>query len=301
MYFRKIIQIKAEDSPNVKVCLLELARRGDTPEVRRELIARTPVFPGVLTFAEYCHRRKTWDEERQAVGLDAVFYQGKAVMMYPEEWRVKSADAEGALRRLTGLDYWQRHARAIGIDTGEGLSDTVWTAVDELGIIDQEAEKTSDTSDVPGKTIAFAKKHGVPPDFWMFDAGGGGKQHADTLRRQGFVCRTVRFGEGMTPDPRSGLTTKTERLDIKEDKYVYKNRRAEMGHELRLCIDPNNVGWIASFPGVGLKRSELPFCIPRTGPLERQMAELNRQMKPIPLQYDREGQIWLPPKNKWTN
>src|SRR5690606_23172595 len=54
-YYRKVIQIKGSDSPNVR--------------------AKKHILDGVLDYHEYVKRRTTWPKQRQVIGLDAEFFQ----------------------------------------------------------------------------------------------------------------------------------------------------------------------------------------------------------------------------------
>ncbi len=112
----------------------------------------------------------------------------------------------------------------------------------------------------------------------MFDRGGGGKEHADRLRSQGFDVRTVAFGGTVTPEPSPLPATLGGRVDARERAFAYRNRRAQLFHELRLLLDPAGPG----------RR----FAIPA------QFVELRRQLAPMPLLYDEEGRIRMLPKSK---
>ena len=103
MFYRRCIQFTALDSPNVRAGLgLDLG--GETGPL--------PV-PGMLTYEEYVHRRKTWDEQRQTEGLDANWYAGAKLMLVPEPWIV-SARRYQTERPPRGFPRW------AGIDPGEG-------------------------------------------------------------------------------------------------------------------------------------------------------------------------------------
>lgn len=255
----RVIKIRAEDSPNVQ-------QRRDN------------AIPGVLTWTEYQDRRASWDKIRQCVGLDAEFYEGAEILMFPPEWLNR------AHRLADELGGKVRKARAIGIDPAEGGDKTAMAAVDEFGLIELVSERTPDTSVIPPAVIAFARKHGLEgsPEQWVFDRGGGGKEHADRLRAMGYECRTVAFGETLTPDPKRGLRMFSERLETREERYAYVNRRVEMYHQLHLLMDPADVGLTK---GRG-------FAIPA------EYQELRRQLAPLPMMYDAEGRLKLPPKNK---
>lgn len=270
-YYRKVIRIRAEDSPNVRYGLAQV-RAGIEPT--NEILV-----PGVLTYADYVKRRKTWDPIRQCIGLDAQFYEGAEILLFPPEWLNL---AEIRAEQIKGL---VRKARAIGIDPAEGGDKTAMAAVDELGIIELVSKKTSNTAVIPREAIAFGAKHGVAPENWVFDRGGGGKQHADTLREQGYAVRTVAFGESISLDPKRGLQMVETRMEMKEDKYVFLNRRAQLYGEFSQLLDPG------LYPdGFGLA-SGLCGCVgdPET--------ELRHQLAQIPKKYDKEGRLVLLPKH----
>lgn len=274
-YHRRVIRICAEDSPNVKRGLAQ-RRAGKQPDYLE-------VVPGVLSLAEYDHRRATWDKMRQCIGLDAQFWKGGELFLYPAD-RLAVAVETG--RRLAK----GRTAKGIGVDAAEGGDNTVMAAVDELGLIAMEATKTPYTSVIPGMVIAFGMKHNCPAQKWFFDRGGGGQQHADRLRDMGYGVQTVAFGEAVSLEPKRGMRFFEEKVDVREEKYVYKNRRAQMYHRLSLLIDPES--------------NQQGFGIPG------EYAELLRQMSLIPKlfripgtdkdwsMYDGEGRIQMLPKNK---
>lgn len=270
-YYRKVIRIRGEDSPNVRYALAELAA-GLEPSDK-------VVVPGVLSYGEYKKRRATWDAIRQCIGLDARFYEGAEILLFPPDW-LNQAEVRAA--RLKGT---QRKAKAIGVDPAEGGDKTSMAAIDEYGLLDLQSRRTPDTSAIEDSVIAFGALWNVPPEKWVLDRGGGGKQVADRLRRRGFQCRTVAFGETLTLDPKRGLRQIRERLDNKEDKYAYFNRRAEMYGELSERIDP-------AYDGI-------PFAIPAgiTGEVGDPRSELRHQLAPIPKTYDKEGRLKLLPKN----
>jgi hypothetical protein len=265
-FHRKVIKIKAEDSPNVRVALEEIAR-GLPP-------SGEVVTPGVLTYPEYLSRRKNWDAVRQMIGLDAEFYEGGELLCFPPDWIDLAEKFHNTLRGRT------RQAKSIGIDPGEGGADTSFSAVDELGIIAWQSIKTPDTDVIPRETIVFGQRMNVPPNRWIFDRGGGGKQHADRLRARGFPVQTVAFGEPVTPARKRGMKTIKKLVQEDEERYVCVNRRADMYMRLRMRLDPTRP------PGFGIPP---------------EYTELRRQLAPIPLLYDGEGRIYLPPKTKKPN
>lgn len=264
-YLRKVIRIPASESPNVKLAEKEIAE-GKKP-------SGTILVPGVVDYATYMKRRRLWNIVQQTIGLDAQFYEGAEQKLYPLEWLAYANQlAEG----LIGV---RRTARAIGVDPGEGGANSSWAVVDELGLIELRSLKTPDTTDIPEITISLMKEHKVEPENVLFDRGGGGKQHADRLRKDGYRVRTVAFGEGVIPEKKVGMTPLETRKMQDEERYIYKNRRAELFGRLRQALDPANGG----------------FAISRTE------TELLRQMRPIPYTEDPEGRLEIIPKTRRAN
>lgn len=262
-FYRKVVRITAEDSPNVR---LGLAQERTGKPVTNEVIV-----PGVKTFAEYKKNRLLWDDIQQCVSLDAQFYVGKELRLFPKAW------LDHAMQLASRLRGVKRRALAVGIDPAEGGDKTALCAVDERGVVELVSFKTPDTNQIPGMVIAFGTKHKVPAERWVFDRGGGGKQHADRLRDVGYAVRTVAFGESPTEPPKPGTTAFGERLENAETRGAYVNRRAEMYGTLSNRMDPS--------AGDG-------FAIPA------EYAELFTQLAPIPKLYDGEGKLRLPPKHK---
>lgn len=257
--YRRVVRIRAEDSPNVRYGLAQKARGIEpTDEI---------LVPGVLSYSEYVRRRETWNEIEQCVSLDAMFYTGAEVMMFPALWLSAAGNAPFARE---GPFY-------MGIDTAEGGDSTVWVIVNRRGIVRVVSLKTPDTSTIVARTLSLMHEYNIQPQNVAFDRGGGGKQHADNLRAAGFRVRTVGFGESPNLPLRRGLTPMAERREVREDRYAYTNRRAQMAHELRLLLDPGQPG---------------TFYVP---PAEQ---ELLFQLSKIPLTYDEEGRIYLLPKGK---
>jgi hypothetical protein len=268
-FFRKCIKIRAADSPNV-ICGDGLRmRHPDWPSEQVEL--ESFVIPGVVPWAEYHLNRRVYDPAQACVSLDAEWYEGPELKMFPAEVLARAQTCADGLRGA------YRRAKAMGIDPGEGEAETVWCVLDELGVIELLAMKTKDTSEIPRQTLALMRKYGLKPEQVCLDRGGGGKQIADQLRSQGFPVRTVAFGETILPEvKRTGVKSFfKDRIEVREDKSVYFNRRAEMYFEMGLAFaEPNN------------------FALPR------QYGELHRQLSLIPRRYDSEGKGKLPPKNR---
>lgn len=299
--YRKVIRIRAEDSPNVQ---LGLAQKAAGRPITNEWLV-----PGVLDYESYVKRRLMWDAIQQCVGLDGLFYEGAELRLYPPEWlaRAMSLASSAGLTRQTGL-------RTMGVDPAEGGDNTAWTIVDRYGIIYQLSMKTADTSMVGGRTLALMREFKVNAEDVLFDAGGGGKEHADYLRARGHNVRTVRFSEGATKyadgQKQTAYRSNKARRDEAEEKYVYKNRRMEMYGMLRGLLRPPIDGevlaeataglpddvakTIAHLNGVRLAEtgSSAGFAIPA------EYTELIRQLSLLPLLYDAEGRMYLPPKNK---
>lgn len=262
-YFRRVIRISAEDSPNVQLARAQQAA-GIEPTGER-------VVPGVLTWDEYRQRLATWDEVRQCIGLRGEFWTGREALLFPPAW----LDHAAALAR--GLVGHRRVAEAVGIDTAEGGDRTAMAAVDRLGLIELVSKRTPDTSVIRGEAIGFGRRHGVPPERWVFDAGGGGKEHADYLRADGCDVQTVGFGEACLPEIHLGMRLLGERIDNREERAAWDKRRAQMYAELSALLDPS------AGPGWAIAEGEL---------------ELRRQLAPMPRLYDGEGRLWLPPKSR---
>lgn len=263
-YHRRIIRIKAEDSPNVRLAMKQVEQGNE--------LATDTLVPGILDYQQYLSRRELWDPVRQCVGLDGEFYEGAEVLLYPPQWLNQSE--QQAFRLGSG-----RKAKVIGIDTGEGVAKTVWAVCDELGLIDLVSKLTPDTAQITGDTLALMRLHGVPAGKVFFDAGGGGKQHADRLRQQGYKVQTVAFGEGVTPPIHRGIWPMEQRTSAREAGYAYRNRRAEMYGMLRERLDPS-----LNPQGV--------FALPS------KFTELRRQLSLFPMRFDGEGRMELPPKQR---
>ncbi len=279
--FRNIIHIKGNQSPNVKLGMAE--KRVGKPISNKDLI------PGILTYADYMLRRKIWDPMRQSIGLDAVFYEGSELKMFPKDWL---DEAEKLHRRLMeDEEIGTRKAKGIGIDPAEGGDSSDWAAVDDDGLIELVSLKTPNTSIIPKFTLEFMKKHGLDIkdeedcQKALFDRGGGGKQHADLLRSQGYPVRTVGFAESPTEDPSYIRKQVSDRREDREVKYAYKNRRAEIYGRWRLRFDPSVHDTTFSLPP-GKGGGECPY------------RKLREQLEAIPLMMDDEGRLMLPPKGK---
>lgn len=249
-YYRKVIRIRAENSPNVR---------------NRD---QGPLLPGVLTYAEYKKRRKLWDKIRQCVGLDAMFYEGAEILLFPPEW----LDRAHRFYVAWYDDPTFHKALSIGCDPGEGGAETAWAVSGRRGLLNLTAFQTPDTTVIAQTTMDLMREWKVPPQRVVLDRGGGGKQIADQLRAKGLPVRTVGFGEKVIMRPKTGAARPTveEAEHIKEQGYEYENRRAQMYGEARWLLDPSR-------PGDG-------YALP---PEEY---ELRRQLAPMPLLFDKQGE-----------
>jgi len=106
--YRKVIKIKATDSPNIRLALAEIAA-GNKPS-HKELI------PGLARYSDYLQRREVWDRVAQCIGLDAEFYEGAETLLFPPEWLNLAEE----LHREIKVSHSKRVAKAIGIDPAEG-------------------------------------------------------------------------------------------------------------------------------------------------------------------------------------
>lgn len=284
-YYRKIIHISAEDSPNVRLGLAQ-QRAGLQP-------TNQVLVPGILTWDEYVKRRRTWDKIRQRIGLDGKFWEGGETLMFPPVW----------LDRAERLDIFlsgrQRIARGMGVDPGEGTANTAIAVVDELGLIELKAEKTPDTNRVVDMILETMYDYSLLPERILIDRGGGGKQYADRLRSSGINVRTVGFGDKPSVEPQRHKVQFGQKVDTNERRYAYFNRRAEMYGELRYLLDPgtsDRSGLERAYEEVandkGRDVAELRgFALPVA------YHRLREQLAPIPMKFELE-RLKLPPKHK---
>ena len=259
-YYRKVIKIKASQSPNVRHTQAEIdAKRKPTNAI---------LVPGVVDYETYLKRRKLWDKIRQCIGLDADFYEGSEELLFPPDWLNNSERMAKA--------YHNSKPTHIGCDPGEGGDSTVWALSNRNCLCKLISKKTVDTVEIVDRTKSLIWEYGIAHENVLFDAGGGGKQHADRLRSGGFNVKLLWFGGAATKPPKRGYKTYKYKLDDLESKYVYLNKRAEMYGLLSTAIDPSN---------------EIPFGIPA------EYTELRRQLACIPKIWD-EGRLRLPPKHR---
>ncbi len=289
---RKVIHIRAEDSPNVR---LGLAQQRAGKEPTNEVL-----IPGVKTYYEYLENKATWTKRERTIGLNAEFYEGEEEKMFPELWRHISFRRYELLARHSR----KRKAKAIGIDPAEGGDNTVWCIIDEYGVMPGGliSAKTPNTAEIAKKTLKYMRQYNVPPSKVCFDRGGGGKQIADQLRDQGFDVQTVGFGEGVRLEKKRGMHTFRNRINADEERTVYRSRRVQMYWMLREAMSlPNNSSYnvpeekesweeLTSDEKSAVLKGYNGFAIPNH-------KDLQAQLKVFPVQQDSEGTYILPPKN----
>lgn len=300
-YHRRVFRLTAEDSPNVRYARAEIAA-GLKP-------TNTEIVPNVLTWSEYQTRRKTWDKERQCIGLDAKFYDGAQIKLYPRDW-LDRAEKMAELLELKGMGRSKRKGKAMGVDPAEGGDRTALVVVDELGIVDWEYAKTPDTSTIGASIIYMMQKHGIDPYRVCIDREGGGKQIADHLRSLGHDIHIVGFGESVLLPPQRGMVQVEDRLENRDERYLYKNRRAQMYHALRILLDPFDGAATDALPDENEYVFESDAVVERpkhvstrqTFAIPREFRDLRDELEPLPftriLGGQGEGLIYLIPKDR---
>ncbi len=272
-YLRKVIKIRGEDSPNVR---FGMAQKAAGIKPTDEMLV-----PGVLSYAEYIERRATWDPMLQKVSLDAEFYSGPQSQMYPREWLASL----GSRTRPGG-----QVPRFLGVDSAMGGDNTCWIAGDKYGVVEMISKKTPDTNVIPGITVGLMRKYNIKDSNVYFDYGGGGKPHVDRLRAMGYKkIHAILFGASATAEKRRGRALLEDRKRQDEVRMVFKNRRAEMYWLLRERLDPaNETLFHISDEVMDRLRGD-------SGP------SLRTQLTVVPLYYDEEGKVYLPPKKAKTD
>lgn len=273
-YYRKVIRIKAEDSPNVKWARMEMA---DGKEPSNMILV-----PGVKSWYKYARDRSEMSPDDQCVSLDAEWYEGPDIKLFPVEW-LQAAQKED--RRVKCA---QNKAEAGGCDPGEGKANSSWAAANRWGVKEVIGMVTADTNVVPTETKNFLARHGLSGNQMLFDQGGGGLEHADRLRADGYGVDSIGFGEAPRLKPKRGLRMIEETIEKREEHYAYVNMRAQLYGELSEVLNPN--GGVVSDEGV-LVGGPNGFSLPHH-------PRLMEQMEKIPRSRDGEGRLKLPPKNK---
>lgn len=271
---RKVIHISCKDSPNVQ--LGELLRNAGVPG------PYPTVVPGVLSYPEYRRRLKIWDKIKIHMRLHGLFYEGDETLLYPPDWL---DIAEQVYERLCPNGYEASYghnshdpATAMGVDCGAGRDLSCWTMINPKQLIRQVGIPTPDTMKIVHRTIKYMNDYHIPAEKVAFDAGGGGKQIADRLREMGYHVKTVFFGESPMPAKGERVKKTKEKEGHAERRQAYKNRRAEMYGMLRELLDPSI--------------NDQTFGIPV------ELHELRKELAIMPLMYDLEGKMFLPPKDR---
>lgn len=281
---RKVIHIGAEHSPNVRLARKQIAA-GEKPSGKT-------LIPGLVTYADFLRRDKKWDKPKKVRRLGGHFYEGADSLLFPPDW----LDLAEIVYKLLPS---HRRGLAMGIDTGAGRDLTCWTIIDWWGIIKQFAIPTPDTSVITGKTISFIREYQIPPGRVCFDYGGGGKQIADHIRAQGITVRSVLFGERASQ--RKPPKSSKRKEAVLEERMVFKNRRAEMYWLTREMFDrweilstetPKELITTCTFT-----REDGSTGVGHVFGISEDMPELRQELAILPLQYDHEGQLFLPPKD----
>jgi hypothetical protein len=183
---------------------------------------------------------------------------------------------------------------AMGIDVSQGGGDkTVWTVIGKYGVRYVEARETPNTSEIAGRTIRLMRKFGIPDYAVAFDSGGGGKQIADSLRDRGF--------EGVMDVPFGAAS---------EHPKEYKNMRVQLYGELRkaMQIRYEQSGDNQSRDNAGQPERAIKQLLDidpakwlarwKCFALPPDLGDLVRDIAVLPLCYDEEGRMRLPPKDR---
>lgn len=271
-YQTKVIRIRAEDSPNYRCGARLIEKYGEAIQDRPDFDEQAQVVPGVLSYRAVLDRRAFWNRERQTIGLDAEFPKDTGTLMFPPDWLLRAQE----LFKTRG-EPPKTERRTMGVDSAEGNDKAAWAVCDRFGLLHLEAFRTRDTTVIVDKTIDLMKQWGIEGEDVYFDRGGGGKEHADRLRRQGHEVQTVAFGGSVVPPKHRGTLLLAHRKDLEETAYAYKNRRAQM---------------------YGMVRNKLSLENEQGFAISREHERLLQELAPIPVRYDEENRMYLLPKRK---
>lgn len=269
-YVRRVFCLSAEDSPNVRYARKEQAA-GREPSGRM-------IVAGLKGWDKYQLDLRTMDEYRKTVQLWGKFYRGGEQYLFPPDWLAHCEQVAFDLDGGAGGKARKRTAKGMGVDPAEGGDDCAWTVVDEFGVLEQVVFKTPDTSVIPTRTLALLRKWGLDPGQVVFDRGGGGKQHADFLRSRGVYVRAVSFGTPKKSEPQYLRQFPDQRFEDAELSDAYTSRRCEMYDKLSQRCNP-----AGRHGGFGVPRH---------------LAETHRQLAVFPRVYDKDGRMYLPPKQR---
>lgn len=273
---RKVVHIDGErDSPNVQLGIAweQAGGEGEPPVA----------MPGVLSYQEYRERLVSWPEHRLRTKLRGYFPSTDEDLLFSEESLDVAQRLHDLLFEQDASGVWKsrypsfiKHGpKALGVDVAEGKDFTVWTVVGRWGVVYKKRRQTRDTSVIPGETLRIMKRFGIHPRYVLFDAGGGGTQHANTLRQRYEDIGSCRFGENA------------------DNGDEYKNKRAELyGEAQGMMRVTNKVRCMLEKPVSEWLKSWSFFCIPKTDSI------LREDLAVLPLQTDHEGRLFLPPKGE---
>ena len=278
-FYRKVIHIDALDSPNVKIGMeWEKAGRTGMPPT---------LIPGLIDWHTYKFRERVWDPIKRQMRLHGFFYQGIEYLLFPPDYLDA---AENAWDQVWCM---KRGPCFMGVDPAEGGGDlTAWSVIDWLGIVDQVVKNTRDTNEINPITMNLMGKWHIPARRVVYDKGGGGNIHVNSLRGKGIRARAISFGGSP------------------KEKEEYKNRRAEIYGLLAKALDPSKWSKIPpSESGADGDVWRRCFAIPRADdPMmphdQRELVsrifspELREELAVLPTLYDAEGRLYLPPKNR---
>jgi hypothetical protein len=286
--FRKVLHVSGDHSPNVIA--------GRAWEAGGKVGKCPRPIPGILSWEQYQERLANWPPMRVRTRLLGLFPDEAGQKLFPPEW-LDIAQALGRKIAAYNSQPGQERGRlrtgrpfALGIDVAHGGGDLtsfcvlgrwgvpfVWNAELRRWEWAIFTKPTPDTQEIPGTTLRLMKRFNIAPQAVAFDSGGGGQQIADQLRGHGYDVSNVDFGS-------------TEGVDTAE----YKNRRVAMYGELRKAMEPK--------PGVRRLLATDPAewhgkklrCLA----LPPDEADLRQDLAVLPLLYDGEGRLRLPPKDK---
>lgn len=259
VYFRKVLHWPVTVSPNIRLALAQIAA-GQEPTGEQ-------IWPGVMTWDDYQFRLATLKPDRICVTLQARFYTGPELMLFPPEWLDHAA-------RLAVRRDARKGETWMGVDPAEGGDETSWAVIDRAGLIKLVSRKTPDTNTIPAETVRLMSLYGVPPDNVAFDRGGG-KTHADRLRAAGYPVRTISFGGAIVLEPKRGLTQFGDRKETFEERGAYADKRGQLYGDLAELLDPAN---------------------PEGFGIPAEYTELRRQLEKVPRWTDERGRLFVPPK-----
>ena len=278
---RKVIHLSGHNSPNVKAAKKFIERGG---------VGRPPtMIRGVLSWEEYLIRQQ-WPARRKRIRLDGLFVEDEGAMLFPQTALDLAKKVHAKVTAAAGLRITiqvrgqpkevlvvRRGPKAMGIDCGEGGDLTVWSVVDRFGLFKVVAKRTPNTAQIAGMTVRLMKEHKIDPRFVVFDAGGGGKQHADLLRDRGYDgILDVAFGAA--PDREFVREYRNMRAQL----YGLLAQRLEETRVALQLIDKDPLDW---------QRSWCHWGIPEEENL------LLEDLSVLPKNRDSEGRLLLPPKD----